>query len=518
MKKTLIIGLLLYSVISNAQQGPFGYYQDALLFGQTNTFHGSTARIQGIGGASTALGGDLSSIASNPAGLGFFNRSVFTLTPTLDFTTADSRFTIPGQGVSGSSLEAFKNNFNFSNIGTVINFSTSDYSSSKFKGGSLGISINRLSGFNLDRSYEGVNDYNSVVDSFLENAGTTQPNDLPEYAYAAYDQYLINPTFDAGDNLNGYDTFVGFPRQSETIKEKGSHYQMNIAWGGNYDDKLYFGGGMGVQVLNYRIRRNYLEYDFVMFDNDGNAFEDPFINNLSIQDELRVRGAGVDFNFGTIVRPVDFMTIGVSYTSPTFLSLDEENFFDLAANWKSGTIIMETDEDGNDTDIDLSTIDPYRSNLFVSEYRLRTPSKVSVGTALFIGKGGFLTGDVEFVDYSNANINSTDFAEKADNDAIENTYTSVMNIRVGGEYRIDNFRLRAGYAIFPSPYRDSDLQERTNLTFGLGYRTSDYFLDFAVVNSETTSLYSPYEVSINQPVITSDIRRTSVAVTFGLTF
>ena len=180
--------------------------------------------------------------------------------------------------------------------------------------------------------------------------------------------------------------------------------------------------------------------------------------------------------------------------------------------------MTETDINGDETTIDLSTIDPYRSDLFVSEYRLRTPSRLSVGTALFIGNNGFLSGDLEFVDYSNAQINSNDFSESADNNVIDNIYTSVMNVRVGGEYRIDNFRLRAGYALFPSPYKGSDLEDRTNLTFGFGYRTRDYFLDFAVVNSETAALYTPYEITNDQPIVETDIRNTSVSVTFGLTF
>ncbi|MEP1093936.1 MAG: outer membrane protein transport protein [Cyclobacteriaceae bacterium] len=510
MKKALLLILLIQTVISNAQQGPFGYYKDALIFSQANTLYGSTARIRGIGGASVALGGDLSSISSNPAGLGFYNRSVFTVTPSLDFSTADSKFTIPDQNFSGSSEESFKNGFNFSNIGTVINFSKGDYSSDKFKGGSLGISLNRLNGFNLERNYEGINDYNSIIDTFLGNAGQSEPGDLGGYEAGAYDQYLVNPTFDADGNIDGYDSFVaGFPIQTESIKESGSHYQLNVAWGGNYDDRLYFGGGMGIQILNYRLRRNYME----------DRFEPaPFLNSLSIVDDLEVRGAGIDFNFGTIVRPVEFLTLGISYTSPSFISLDEENFFDVAADWKAGTTITETDDDGNDTEVDISSIDPYRSDLFVSEYKLRTPSKVAVGTTIFVGKSGFLTGDLEFVDYSNANINSSDFPESADNNVIDNIYTSVTNIRVGGEYRIDNFRLRAGYAFLPSPYKNSDLQDRTNLTFGFGYRTSDYFLDFAVVNSETQSFYTPYDIANDQPIVATNIKNTSVSVTFGLSF
>lgn len=519
MKKILLLALVINSVISNAQQGPFGYYRDALLFGQTNTLYGSTARMQGIGGAQVALGGDLSSISSNPAGLGFFNRSVFVITPMLDFTTADSEFRIPDQNFSQGQDESFNNNFSLANIGTVINFTKGDYSNDKFKGGSLGISLSRSNSYHLERSYMGVNDYNSIIDSFLSNAGQTQPNDLGGFEIGAFDQYLINPAYDTNDDFVGYDSFVlGYPIQAESIRETGSHYQLNIAWGGNYDDIFYFGGGIGVQMLNYDFVRSYVESDLSVFNSDGSGSPEEFLDRLTIDDELSVRGAGFNFNMGAIIRPIDFITLGVNYTSPTFMSLDEEGFYDLDVDWKSGTTITETDDDGNETVTDLSTINPYQSDLFVSEYTLRSPSKIAVGAAIFVGKSGFFTGDIEFNDYASSNLKSSDFSESADNNVIEDIYTSTVNIKVGGEYRFDVFRLRAGYAIFPSPYRDSDLQERTNLTFGFGYKTSDYFVDFSVVNSERKALYSSYEVDSNQPIIASDIKNTSVALTFGLTF
>lgn len=79
MNKKLTILLLSffgYSVISDAQ-----YFEDAYRFSNTNYGMGSTARMQAIGGAQIALGGDISSAVSNPAGLGFFNKSVFVVTP-----------------------------------------------------------------------------------------------------------------------------------------------------------------------------------------------------------------------------------------------------------------------------------------------------------------------------------------------------------------------------------------------------------------------------------------------------
>lgn len=522
IKKILVLIFISYSVISNGQ---FGYYQDALRFSRSNYSLGSTARMQAIGGAQVSLGGDISSAISNPAGLGFFNKSVFVLSPSMDFGTINSDYFLSSSPDSRSSEETFKNNFNFANIGTVINFGKGRFTNDKFKGGSLAITLNRAQSFHLNRSYEGENNFNSVADALAQNAGVTDPgffeNAFDEvgsvefYDQAAYLGYLISPSFSGNDVTGYFADFDGFPIQNENIEERGSHYQMNIAWGGNYDDRLYFGGGMGVQLLNYRQQRTYTESEFAVFDNDGNFVgEDTRLNSIFIFDDLSVRGVGVNFNAGVIFRPLPFMTVGASYTSPSFMTLDEESFFDFDVDWKPGASFITTDDT-----IDLNQENTtFPSALFVNNYNLRTPSRVALGTSLFIGKSGFLTGDIEFVDYSNANIHSQDFSPTSDNDAIRDSYESVMNIRVGGEYRFDNFRLRAGYAILPSPFKDSDLDEQTNITFGFGYRTPDYFLDFAVVNSSRTINYVPYEIADNQPTISSDIENTVATITFGLNF
>ncbi|WP_370089060.1 OmpP1/FadL family transporter [Ekhidna sp.] len=513
MKNTLTIFLLSffgYSVVSNAQ-----YFEDAYRFSQSNYSLGSTARMQAIGGAQIALGGDISSAVSNPAGLGFFNKSVFVFTPSLDFINADTEYGIQRNGglESQGSEETFKNNFNFANIGTVINFGKGRFTDDKFKGGSLAISLNRSNSFHMNRTYEGENGYNSIIDNILAgaNSGSYSLDELTELEYAAFDQFLINQNEDA----EGYyytPNVGGYPIQRETIKQRGSHYQMNIAWGGNYDDRFYFGGGMGVQFLNYKQERTFEEYDFL---NGGSDLDS--LNAIRIDDEVSVRGAGVNFNFGAIFRPVEFLTVGASYTSPTFMSLDEESFLDLAADWDAGTTYTET-VDGEPVTYDLGTINPYQSDLFANTYRLRTPSRIGLGAAAFIGNNGFLTGDLEFVDYGRANLNSDDFSTSEDNDVIEDIYESVMNVRVGGEYRFDSFRLRAGYAFFPDPIKDSNLQDRTNVTFGFGYRTVDYYLDFAVVSSRYKKQAVPYYIASDQPIATSDIRNTTVSVTFGLNF
>src|SRR5690606_4322132 len=68
-KKFTILALFIaFAGLAHAQ-----YLEDGLRISQSD--QGSTARFKAMGNAQTALGGDLSSIAGNPAGLGYFNNS-----------------------------------------------------------------------------------------------------------------------------------------------------------------------------------------------------------------------------------------------------------------------------------------------------------------------------------------------------------------------------------------------------------------------------------------------------------
>ena len=87
MKKiSLIISAILFvSAISFSQN-----VDDALRYSQV--FYGGTARFMSMGGAFTALGGDISSLSQNPAGLGVFRSSEITLTPQLMYNKTSASF------------------------------------------------------------------------------------------------------------------------------------------------------------------------------------------------------------------------------------------------------------------------------------------------------------------------------------------------------------------------------------------------------------------------------------------
>src|SRR5688572_11471533 len=87
MKGFLLGGMvLLFSIHTLAQSTA----ETALMFGRVRP--AGSARIQAMGGAQTSLGGDYSSALSNPAGLGMFNRSEFTISPGINMAKTSSDY------------------------------------------------------------------------------------------------------------------------------------------------------------------------------------------------------------------------------------------------------------------------------------------------------------------------------------------------------------------------------------------------------------------------------------------
>ena len=282
-----------------------------------------------------------------------------------------------------------------------------------------------------------------------------------------------------------------------------------MAWGGNYSDRFYFGGGIGIATINYRQERTYIEDQFA-FD-DGTL--DDVINSIVIEDELDVEGTGINASIGVIVRPVRFLTVGLSYTSPTIYSINEESLFNFTTNWSERYAYALPDDT-----VALGQIIT-QSDIQVAEYNLRTPSRLNLGSTFFFGKSGFLSADVEFVDYSTASLRTSDFREQADNDVIADSYQSVFNVRLGGEFRIDQFRLRAGYSHLADPIKDNTFDGSiTDLSLGLGFRDQNYFIDVAVINRTSDNNFSPYSLAADQPVADISNSATSALLTFGFVF
>ncbi|MEQ9300816.1 MAG: long-chain fatty acid transporter [Cyclobacteriaceae bacterium] len=509
MKTLIKVGLLLTGMVcpfllsAQVAPGAFGYYEDALRFSSTNP--GGSARIQAMGGAQTALGGDVSSAYSNPAGLGFFNQSTFVGTPGINFQTANSNFL-------DQSNRSTRSSFNINNLGVVIEKTKGPYAEDKFKGGSFGFSLTRTNDFQYNYGYEGFNDFNSIVDFFLQQSdGIPESNiDNRGAVSLAYYNYLINPV---PDEVGRYDSFViGFPRQAEVIESRGSQYQMSASYGANYDDKIYFGAGVGIPVLGQTINKIYIEDSFEFFDEEsGEWVADDAINDIILEESIRSNGIGINGTFGVIYRPVNLFRVGLSYTTPTIMSMNDESTSTLFTNYNEYYFAPE--------DTVLGSLFS-EGEIIVSNYTLTTPGRLNAGVALFLGKNGFITGDVEFVNYGGASLSSNDFSTAGDNETIENLYTNVINYRLGAELRFDAVRLRGGYSYMADPVANSTFDTSvSSYSAGLGYRTQDYFVDLAFVNRSNNQLYAPYALADgSQPVAEISNRVSSFLLSVGFNF
>jgi hypothetical protein len=114
---------------------------------------------------------------------------------------------------------------------------------------------------------------------------------------------------------------------------------------------------------------------------------------------------------------------------------------------------------------------------------------------------GFLTADIEYVDYrankftSPDDINSSDAYFDDLNRTIDNIYKATFNARVGAELKFETLMVRAGFAYFGSPYRDEEYNSsRMNLSGGLGYRNKGKFIDLTYVHQLFQDGYYPYRL------------------------
>jgi len=157
---------------------------DALRFSQTET--ASTARMAGIGGGMSALGGEFSVINVNPAGLAIYRSSEFSITPSFDLRNSKGRLA----GRNNPQLNDYAAAFSFSNVGIVLNSKPRG----KWRTSNFAIGYNRIVDFKEDFNLEGQSS-GSMADQFLELATTIDGQPIPAQQL---DDFLAGPGFDAG--------------------------------------------------------------------------------------------------------------------------------------------------------------------------------------------------------------------------------------------------------------------------------------------------------------------------------
>jgi len=532
--------LLAYSIDMFAQ----GNEIDAYTF--TNQELGGTARSMSMGGAFGALGGDMSVISHNPAGLGIYRSSE--VSGTIDFASISANTVW-----SGLSTTSSRKNLGMDNFGIEMYFPTS---SGPIQNWNFAVSYNKIKNYTRRYRMESTSENYSMADyiasrasnAFINNgkySGLTTSEMGSDNAY--YDASLSgqwlpilgygagmfgNMTGAASDvyqsafgkyNNNGdYEIFS--PNNSLlTVIESGSIDEYNVGLGTNISNILFLGGSISFGNINYRMESDYEE----LFDNGSNRDD-----HLYLQNHLTTEGTAVAVNIGAIVN-LQNVRLGVAYNSPRYYMMTD--YYNASA----GTYIAAYDQPLFE---DRTPSDAY------SEYTFSTPGKWLFSGAVIFGQTALISVDYELMNYSKMRFANRDgdtynfFV----NNYISEDYIWGQMFKIGGELKITpQFAVRAGYARQTTPMKkqlyDNDLevypsgtiphftvsQEPTNyFTAGLGYRFSpNFYIDLACIyrvnNAKAYAFSNTYydepEHVYSTPA-SLDNKSTRLALTLGYKF
>ena len=470
-----------------------------------------TARSMGFGGALGSVGGDFSSISVNPAGLGVYRSSEFSLTPSLKINGTSSSYL-------NNTTADNNTRFSINNFGLVLTNAARGkrYEHRNWKAFSFAVGMNRVADFNRNYTYSGNNYSNSATQAFASDANLNpgNVNTSGTLGYMGYQTYLVDTL--GGQYVSAVPVANG-TQQTKTVQERGSINEYLIALGGNYKEKLMLGASIGIPVVDYTRNTTYSEVGL-----SGSAANPFDFNSFSYANSLHIYGSGVNVKLGAIYKITDFLRVGASFHSPTFYNLNDVSDPSITAT--SGGYLTT-----------LANYLPSPNNLPENQfnYSFTTPWK-GVASATFILKNlGFITADYEYVDYSTmrylypAGIDDASGVsfqqEEADmNQQIKQTYKASSNFRLGAEIKLTKyFMVRAGAGYYGNPYKNSAYSaDRLDLSAGLGFRTAHFFTDFGVVNTQYKLQESPYSIAgvTNVPVASTSYTLNNVALTVGVKF
>lgn len=451
---------------------------DALRYSQ-NTL-GGTARGMGIAGAFGALGADFTTTSINPAGIGLSRKSEFVLTPSLLFRTSEGTYL-------GETIGEKESKFHFNNLGlTLANLSGNNFrKGSPWRAVNYALGFNRLKDFHSKTTIQGFNTNSSLTDYYIEKAGDIIEEELidqrPFDAGLAYFNYLINPSANGG-----YFSIIPSAniQQQDITTTKGAMDEYTMAIGANYRDNLYIGASLGIPRIKYTLESIFSETDVT-----GNITNEELdFESFTQIDNLSVSGFGINAKLGAIYRFHQFFRGGLSFHTPSLLSIDEEYSTGVEATYSN----FEVDDELPD----------FAQGSY--SYRIQTPWKLVASGAFFAGRHGFISVDYELIDYqqmeflfSENESNVTQFENEL-NRKIEDTYQMTSNIKIGAELALQKFRLRAGYAYHGSPYATDASLNQQFFTSGLGIVEKGVSLDIAYVHALNKRFYQPYTLATGQ--------------------
>ncbi len=465
---------------------------DALRVGWYST--NGTARNIALGGAMGALGGDLSAVNTNPAGAGIYKTSEWLLSPSWQM----NHHLLAYRGSDTTST--FKSNMNYGTSGVLFaipnRYATSGWSSS-----GLAIAATQHANFANRIQYSGFNNKSSFSEQYLEELmrdGADTNAVLSNYIFGsslAFRTYLIDTIRSSTGAVAGFQSLVPISTgvfQSFDAVTSGGLHEIAISYAANNNDKLYIGGGLSIPIVHYSRNLVYSETDAT--NDTTNQFK-----NFTYQEKFTSTGTGYGIKLGIIYRPDPAFRIGFAFHTPQLISMRDEISSSMVTNTESYAHIKSESSDN------LNEGQPG-----VRTYNISTPYRIIASGSYVFGiaqdvkqQHGFISADVEFVNYRGARFSGKEGADqgtldylKLVNNAVKAYYKGNVNIHVGGEIKFSVLMLRFGGAYYGSPYKDPAIQaSRWIASGGIGYRNRGMFLDIGYAHQFLKDAQFPYRLN-----------------------
>ncbi len=510
-----------------------------------------TARFMSMGGAFTALGGDLSTLGQNPAGIGIYRSSEVGITLDLNFQS----FQASAPSMTDTHNQTRFNVNNFGYIGTMKLYSEATPTFS------FGASYSRINSF--DRVFKG--NFNNLGGSSLSNYVAAFTNSLnpmgdgyspyrdvdliwgsnynpydnaPWMSVLAYNSLIIN---NGQENSNGQISFQGLMGDGTTgsanfdIREKGHVDEYNITFGGNIYNTLYWGLGFGITDVDYtqwsyygeRLSNAYLSVRTDEGPKDLYYKDVPGTASYGLTNYLHSSGSGFNVKFGLILKPINEFRIGIAVHTPTWYSMTDTYWGAIDYNMTPDNGLLAPNGEHYKQESGSVVANGLYDNYH--DYHLRTPWRIMVGAAGVIGGKAIISADYEYRG-SNMQLSDVNNNEKVDVTDEINTYYKGVNIfRVGAEYRVTpQLSLRAGYSYESSPVKQWVANNGENIQFagtipsysfnkatqyitaGLGYRVGGFAIDLAYVNKHRESTWHAYSPIVAEGTVVMDSPQATV--------
>jgi len=481
---------------------------------------GGTARAIGGGGAFGALGGDFSTLSSNPAGLGAYIKNDFQISGNVEWKNHNTSF-------FNTEENSNRTSFKISNLGLVITTIDSD-TEAKVVAKNFAIGFNNLSNYNDEFEYTGTGQ--GTIGRRLESEINGPRGFSPFFGELAAFNGLITDDLGAVvfdrrngprqilDTIEGQALFIIDPNDAilekrQVIKRRGGTSEITLSGAANLSNKLYLGATVGIPIVRDESESFYSERDV-------NNLYDNF-TTVRFQELEENNGAGANLKIGAIYRINKKVRIGGALHTPSLLFMNttiETTLFGNSAEVVGNQLQIPTDREGEPiSNIGLSPTGEF-------SYRLTTAPKALASAAFLIKRKGFISTDIEYVHYPSTRFFSSEAADdefKEDfNEEIRDAYQGNVNVRISGE-RIftKKIRGRLGFGYYGTPLKSNIQGDELNFSIGGSYRNQDFYIDAGYRLVHSTNDFVPTTIGFEEEFTVEDtLFDNEVVVTFGVRF